>query len=112
MDAVRDFFLDEAKQQGWKVTGSDLSSWSGDYAKNNFGIHVDKGDFTQMNYPEHHFDVIVMLDVIEHLENPLEALQSVERILKPGGALYLSTPNINSGISRKPGSNQGHPPGL
>lgn len=42
------------------------------------------------------FDVVLCNDVIEHLERPSHALANIWRGLKPGGLLYLNTPNLNS----------------
>ena len=42
------------------------------------------------------FDVILAVEVIEHLENPRHMLREVARLLKPGGAAILSTPNTGS----------------
>jgi len=42
------------------------------------------------------FDAITLFHVFEHLEEPQETLQMVTRILKPGGFLMMSFPNINS----------------
>ena len=42
-----------------------------------------------------YFDVILMNDVLEHLENPEAALRNVKRLLKGGGYLYITTPNLN-----------------
>lgn len=42
------------------------------------------------------FDVIYCREVIEHLARPLEALQLIRQLLKPGGLLYLSVPNMLS----------------
>lgn len=39
-------------------------------------------------------DVIVMLDVIEHLDRPDLALKEVARVLKSNGLLYVATPNL------------------
>ena len=41
------------------------------------------------------FDHCVSLETIEHLENPWHFIREVARILKPGGRLILSTPNID-----------------
>ena len=38
------------------------------------------------------FDLVMMLDVIEHLHNPVCVLSDVSRTLKPGGYLFLTTP--------------------
>ncbi len=40
------------------------------------------------------YDYIVILDVLEHIRNPLEVLQKVRSLLKPEGKLLLSIPNI------------------
>lgn len=39
-------------------------------------------------------DAIMALEVIEHLESPRAFLRELARVLKPGGAIVLSTPNI------------------
>ncbi len=38
------------------------------------------------------FDVLFMLDVIEHLPNPLAVLCEAQRVMKPGGAMLITTP--------------------
>ena len=37
------------------------------------------------------FDLVVMTDVVEHLENPRRALEEAGRLLRPGGRLFLNT---------------------
>ncbi len=45
-------------------------------------------------WPDHAFDVAFMGEVIEHILNcPLQVLVEVNRLLRPGGRLYLTTPN-------------------
>lgn len=46
-------------------------------------------------FPDHFFDVITCNDLLEHLENPAEALKNIKKILKKNGILYISTPNLN-----------------
>lgn len=45
-------------------------------------------------------DVVVALEVLEHLENPWALARECARCLKPGGLLVVSTPNIESARSR------------
>lgn len=40
------------------------------------------------------FDAVLMVALVEHLVDPLAALTRIRRLLKPGGFLYLDTPNI------------------
>ena len=48
-------------------------------------------------FADHTFDVVLMLEVVEHLYNdPMYVLSEVNRVLKVGGALILCTPNVNS----------------
>jgi 2-polyprenyl-3-methyl-5-hydroxy-6-metoxy-1,4-benzoquinol methylase len=42
------------------------------------------------------FDVILMLNVIEHVADPRAVLQTARRLLAPGGRLFLKTPNFDS----------------
>ena len=46
------------------------------------------------------FDAVCCLEVIEHLENPWNLLREIHAILRPGGYLLLSTPNVTSFLSR------------
>lgn len=46
------------------------------------------------------FDAACCLEVIEHIENPWHLLREIFQVLKPGGKLILSTPNISSFLSR------------
>lgn len=48
----------------------------------------------QMPWPEEFFDYVVMGDVLEHLHKPELVLQEVYKILKPGGHIIVSMPNV------------------
>ena len=46
-------------------------------------------------YPDESFDVVLFCEVLEHMTNdPLTALREINRVLRPGGRLILTTPNV------------------
>ncbi|MFC2040945.1 class I SAM-dependent methyltransferase [Chloroflexota bacterium] len=48
---------------------------------------------THLPYEDNLFDVLVMLEVYEHIEDERKVIEEIFRVLKPGGVLILSTPN-------------------
>lgn len=60
------------------------------------GIPIDYGVdlLKRLPYEDASFDVILLVEVIEHLENHRVALGELSRVLKPNGVLILTTPNI------------------
>jgi 2-polyprenyl-3-methyl-5-hydroxy-6-metoxy-1,4-benzoquinol methylase len=47
-------------------------------------------------YPNDYFDVVLLQEVIEHLQKPDFVLSEIQRVLKNGGVLFLTTPNLTS----------------
>ena len=60
------------------------------------GVRVVRADFEREPLPfaDETFDAALCLEVVEHVADPPALLREVARILRPGGSLYLSTPNI------------------
>lgn len=94
------FLLDEAKKDGWKIYGVELSRWAASFAIKKFGIEIFEGDLKEANFPDKFFDAVVLKDTIEHIINPQEMLAEIRRILKNDGVLCVNTPDINSLISK------------
>lgn len=46
------------------------------------------------------FEAIAAVEIIEHLENPFRFARECSKLLKPGGLLFLTTPNVESAFSR------------
>jgi len=46
------------------------------------------------------FDVILGIEIIEHVENPWDYIRNLGRMVKPGGHVIVSTPNVTSKVSR------------
>lgn len=58
-------------------------------------LNVQVGLFDADNYEPASFDYVTLDQVIEHVSDPLPVLHGVQRVLKPGGTLVLSTPNAD-----------------
>jgi len=54
--------------------------------------HVIDDDIVRTQLPEASFDAVTCVSVLEHVTPPLDAVRSMQRLLKPGGALILTTP--------------------
>ena len=50
-------------------------------------------EFDKIPSEDNKIDIIVILAVIEHISNPDNLLNEVYRVLKPGGIVYITTPN-------------------
>lgn len=94
------FLLDEARKLGWEVYGVEPSRWGVDYARGKLGINVFHGVLKDAAFEKNFFAAVVLQDTIEHLSDPKSVLIEIRQILKPDGILCISTPNIDSLISK------------
>lgn len=53
-------------------------------------------------YPDNSFDVVTTFQFIEHIHKRYEFTKECIRVLKPGGKLYITTPNIKRSLARNP----------
>jgi 2-polyprenyl-3-methyl-5-hydroxy-6-metoxy-1,4-benzoquinol methylase len=88
-------FLDRARFLGWKCEGVDLDPKAVDAARN-LDLNVSAGSIDSYADVSGVFDVVTCNHVIEHVYDPGHLIASMYRILKPGGRLWIETPNINS----------------
>lgn len=54
----------------------------------------------RLEYPDNHFDVIILAQVIEHIGSSDNLFREIKRILRPNGKVYITTPNFSSYIRR------------
>ena len=88
-------FLYYAKKLGWKVSGFEFSPAASRTSKRKYGIPLAVGDISEMNFPSRSFNIITMWHVLEHLRDPLSALQRCQELLARKGVLALEVPNLN-----------------
>ena len=89
------FFMETAKKNGWDVVGTEISELCIDQC-NKKGLDIFRGDIKAINFDPEQFDVIVGLEIIEHVPDPKGMLTEIYRLLRKGGLLYITTPNFNA----------------
>jgi SAM-dependent methyltransferase len=86
------FLLREAQARGWAVTGLDPSRDSIDYLNAMLGSVGMVGTLEDFD-PGERYDVITMINVLDHLIDPWEDVRRAAALLRHGGLLYLRLPN-------------------
>jgi SAM-dependent methyltransferase len=84
-----------------RLSGIDSSKQASKVAQELFGINAYQMDFLTNDLKDGQFDLITGLAIIEHFNDPLEALIELNRLLKTGGYLYLQTPDIHGLVLRQ-----------
>lgn len=77
---------------GYDCLGVDISSNAIEKAKVNFGNYYKSIDIFDKRFDEK-FDLIIMTEVVEHVEDPVKFITRSKELLKNGGKLLLTTPN-------------------
>ncbi|MDH4418059.1 hypothetical protein DBR12_13605 [Acidovorax sp. HMWF029] len=88
-------FLKLAQKAGWSVHGIDFDPIAVAEARKG-GMDIYLGSIEQLEAQEGTYDWITCSHVLEHVHDPQNLLQSMYRLLRPGGILWLQTPNIES----------------
>jgi 2-polyprenyl-3-methyl-5-hydroxy-6-metoxy-1,4-benzoquinol methylase len=96
--------LRTAQSLGWKGYGVEISDFSREHANRFLEGRVFK-DFGEAEFKENTFDAVTMIELIEHLENPVEILKKSYEILKKNGILLIQTANMEGRQAKKGGSN-------
>jgi 2-polyprenyl-3-methyl-5-hydroxy-6-metoxy-1,4-benzoquinol methylase len=85
------------QEKGFNAIGADVDRQAESVLGNSFApVNLDR----DLPWPDQTFDAVVSTEGIEHLENHFSFLREMGRILKPGGVLILTTPNITALRSR------------
>jgi len=84
-----------AKDCGYTTTGVEPAIQAANTARG-LGFDVFPGFLQDARYPDNHFDVVTLFEVIEHLLEPAKLITEIHRILKPGGLLLIGTGNADS----------------
>jgi len=87
-------FLADARNAGWKVSGLEINAEFPQFCRKELGIEdVRCGVIFNPPFEEACFDAVAMLDVLEHIYDPMLSIRQCARLLKPGGLLVVKSPN-------------------
>ena len=102
--AATGYLMEEAAALGMEPYGVELSEFGAGQIAAKFGpSRVFRGPFDQAAFADadrDFFDVITMIDFIEHVRDPVSTLAKAHTLLRPGGIIILLTPNAAS-LSRR-----------
>jgi 2-polyprenyl-3-methyl-5-hydroxy-6-metoxy-1,4-benzoquinol methylase len=106
--AATGILLNLALQQGWQIAGIEPSGWAVNVAKEKYGIDLYHGDFESAQLQDNDYTAVTLIDFIEHISHPVEALAKAFAILSPGGTVCLVTPDIESLAAKTAGGKWWH----
>lgn len=98
--------LDRARAS--QVLGVDIAPEVCAFAHEKYGLKTCTGSGLSIPIADDSFDVVVSFETIEHVDTPEAFLVECKRVLKKGGVLILSTPNIDVYSNGKPPWNPFH----
>jgi len=93
--AGRGHFMKDAQERGWNVFGTEFSESAYNIGKKS-GLNLYLGDISEINFSNGMFDAVTLWEVLEHCYCPSENLKVINKILRMGGAVFITTPNYNS----------------
>jgi SAM-dependent methyltransferase len=89
-------FLHLAGQRGWEGIGLEPAPRAREHAREVYGLDVRPEPLAEAGFADGSFDAVALLSVLEHATDPLVLLRECARVLRPGGALYVIVPNVES----------------
>ncbi|NNE97535.1 MAG: class I SAM-dependent methyltransferase [Pyrinomonadaceae bacterium] len=63
------------------------------FSERDIAFQIEEADALNLPYKDNSFDAVTSQTVLIHIENPLNALREMKRVLKPGGILFCAEPN-------------------
>lgn len=97
-------FLAAMAARGWAVEGLETDPVAAQLARRRTQAAIHETFLETANVPAAGFDLVTLLHVLEHVPDPRVTLGACRRVLRPGGALLVALPNVDSVEARLFGS--------
>lgn len=88
-------FLAMAKKYKWEIAGIEPDAQARKIATEKTGIEIHTNDWLS-EIADDSFDAVTMWHVLEHVPNLDEQIQTLKRIIKPNGSIFIAVPNFKS----------------
>jgi len=89
-------FLIVARSSGWEVMGLEIIDKAAQIGRDHFQLNIISSQLERTHLPENSFDVVTLWDVLEHMPSPRKAFEKIISLLRPGGYVFFSIPNLDS----------------
>ena len=106
--AATGILMDISRKRGWNVEGIEPSAWAVGVAREKYDLEILEGVFETAPLQEEKYTVVSMVDFLEHIPHPYDAISMAQKLLLPGGTLCLVTPDIHSLAARIMGQKWWH----
>lgn len=90
----RGFLIKHLKEEGFDIIGSDFNKYNIKLAKEINNVNLEYIDALNIKMEDKSFDLVISVELIEHLPDVTKHFREVKKILNPGGIYCFSTPNI------------------
>jgi SAM-dependent methyltransferase len=91
--------LNVLRTHGWQVFGNERTLGVAQVARHQFNVPIFVGGLDSLS-PTPIADLIILFQVLEHLDDPMKTLMQLNLLTKPSGKLIIAVPNFGSWQSR------------
>ncbi len=85
-----------ARERGYDVLGLELGARAAQHARDVYGVEVREERLEACAFAADVFDVVTLIETLEHVPDPRGMVREIHRILRPGGAFLVGVPNLRS----------------
>jgi 2-polyprenyl-3-methyl-5-hydroxy-6-metoxy-1,4-benzoquinol methylase len=102
------FLLKTLEERHYNCYGIEPSPYSYNHAKNILKLNVSNNFLPDSNFYNEKFDLVIMIDVIEHIYDANNFMKDIIKVLNPNGYVFIGTGNIKSLNAKIARSNWGY----
>jgi 2-polyprenyl-3-methyl-5-hydroxy-6-metoxy-1,4-benzoquinol methylase len=102
------FLLKMLEKLGYDCYGVEPSPMAYNHAKKKLGLNVENKFLTASSFYTQKFDVVILIDVVEHITGMQTFMKEVSSVMKEGGSIFIGTGNIDSLNAKIAGANWGY----